>query len=416
MLRSLKRGLLAGCAVCAGLVIYQPEAEAAGFYVREHSTSAMITGFAGSASQGTDASHLFYNPATIVKNDGMLDVTGDFRTFFPDIELSGTAATNVLGAVTGAASTGNMADAASFAPSFFASYALTDRLRVGIGGSGPFAAVIASDRPWIGRFNVTKTNFLTININPVAAYQLTDWLSIGAGIQFQHFDANMQNGQIAPGPFETTGYLIGKDWGFGLTAGLLIEPRPGTTIGVGYRSQIEHKFKGKAGLAVSAPMRANFEITTPDIVTASISHQVSDALTLHGTFEWANWSLFDNIVVTFPGSATPTETRPQLWKDTYSGFGGASYQYDEKTTIGAGVGYTTAVSDGTSSSISPDADRITVGVGITHEIMKGLTAKASYSHVFFDDANLNITAAPNTLTGKGELDLHILGFSLTMNM
>ena len=65
MTNLLKRGLLAGCAVSSGLMLYQPEANAAGFYVREHSTSAMITGFAGAASQGTDSSHLFYNPATI---------------------------------------------------------------------------------------------------------------------------------------------------------------------------------------------------------------------------------------------------------------------------------------------------------------------------------------------------------------
>ena len=72
--------------------------------------------------------------------------------------------------------------------------------------------------------------------------------------------------------------------------------------------------------------------------------------------------------------------------------------------------------DGSSGSILPDADRYTIAFGISHEIKKGLTAKASYEHVFFDDANLNLTTAPNTLTGKGEIDLHTLAFSLSMNM
>lgn len=45
------------------------QVHAAEFYVREQSSSAMTTGFAGAASRGPDASYLFYNPATIIFND-----------------------------------------------------------------------------------------------------------------------------------------------------------------------------------------------------------------------------------------------------------------------------------------------------------------------------------------------------------
>ena len=71
-MRSFKRGLLSGYALFAAWTIFPSDGEAAGFYVRENSTSAQMTGFAGAASQGTDSSHLFYNPATITKNAGSL--------------------------------------------------------------------------------------------------------------------------------------------------------------------------------------------------------------------------------------------------------------------------------------------------------------------------------------------------------
>ncbi len=410
----LGKYLVVGGTLGLAAVTSVTSADAAGMYVREHSTSAMMTGFAGSASRGDDSSHLFYNPATIIKNKSV-DITSDYRVFFPDVEITATSALSPFGMApvpAGPSSTGNMADVASFAPSFFGSYALTDRLSVGIGGSGPVAVAIDAGQTWLGRFQVTKTRMTTMNFNPVAAYRLTDWITVGAGLQVQYYDANLQNVQaVAPG-VAGTGYLRGNDWGVGFTAGVLIEPTAYTTIGIGYRSRIKHEVKGRSGIqGIAAPVPSTFNFTTPDILTASVSHAVTDNFSVHGTFEWANWSLFDSIVVQTPGLTT---VRPQNWEDTYSGFGGVSWDVDEKTTIGGGIGYTTAVTDGSTSSISPDGDRITVAAGISHQVMRNLTMKASYAHVFFDDTNLNIPFGPSgSMTGKSEIDIHVLAFSGT---
>lgn len=418
MSNTIKWGLLGGCVI--GLFGFDASdtADAAGFYIREHSTSAMMTGFAGSASRGDDSSHLFYNPATII-NNSKVDITGDFRVFFPDVELRGTAATSpFMMPIGGTPNTGNMAPVAALAPAFYASYGLTENLSVGIGGTGPFAVDIEANQAWLGRFQITKTNMRAMNVNPVFAYRLADWVTIGGGLQVQYFDANLQNVQPSPAPFGPptgTGFLLGDGWGVGFTAGVLLEPNEDTTIGVGYRSRIKHKLKGRSGIQGTPipQVPSKFDFTSPDILTASLSHKVNDYLTLHGTFEWANWSLFDAIVVQTPGLTT---VRPQNWEDTYSGFAGASYMIDEKTTIGAGVGYTTAVSDGGTSSISPDGERVTLGVGVSHRVMKMLTMKASYAHVFFDDTNLNIPPGPSgSFTGKSKIDIHVVGFSGTIH-
>jgi len=65
---------------------------------------------------------------------------------------------------------------------------------------------------------------------------------------------------------------------------------------------------------------------------------------------------------------------------------------NEDTMFGAGLGYTTAVSDG--RSISPDGNRFTLSLGVNHRVMKSLTMKASYTHVFFEGTTLNIASPP----------------------
>lgn len=404
----------------SGLAIFglSSTVESAGFYVREQSVSAMTTGFAGSASRGTDSSHLFFNPATIIENE-KLDITGDFRLFHPHVEIDRTTATSALGLpVMGTTSTGNMANLA-IAPSFFASYAVTDRFSVGIGGTGPFAVVIDSNPMWAGRFHLLETDMRTYNVNPVVAFKVAEWLTVGAGLQAQYFDAELRNGQIFPVPpafVETVGFLEGDSWDFGFTAGALLKPIESTTIGVGYRSRIKHELDGSAGVIPTvAPIESTtFDITTPDVLTASISHRFNDYVTVHGTFEWVNWSLFKDITVEF-ASGRPNEVRPQDWEDTYSGFVGASVMVRPNTTISAGAGYTTAVSDGTTTSISPDGDRTTVAVGLTQKISELATVKVSYAHVFFSDTDMNIVSpTAGTMRGQSNIDLDILGASLTL--
>ncbi len=398
-------------------------ADAAGFYVREQSTAAMSTGFAGSASRGDNSSFLFYNPAAIILNDS-IDVTGDFKLFVPSLDITGSAATRPAfpqgtGApVVGETNTGEMTGAA-IAPTFFASYAITEDLRVGIGGSGPFAALVDADDPWVGRFQVTETSYRTYNFNPVMAYRINEMLTVGAGVQVQYFEADMRNSQALPppfGPFEGEGFLQGNDWGFGFTAGLLFQPSEDTTIGIGYRSRIEHDLSGKAGVNSPAPgpnLSVDFDIDTPDVVTASISHRLNEYVEFHATFEWVNWSLFDDITVKFD-AGLPSDVRPQNWKDVYSGFFGVSYMASEQITLNLGGGFTSSTGDGTGSAILPDGERYTVAVGVSHAMSEHITFNASYAHVFFDIPTLTPGSIPaGTLVGDADLDLDIISLSVT---
>jgi long-chain fatty acid transport protein len=68
------------------------DAEAGGFFVREQSTSAMGSAFAGASAVGNDPSNLYFNPALIADQPGNR-ATIDARAFFPEAEINADSAT-----------------------------------------------------------------------------------------------------------------------------------------------------------------------------------------------------------------------------------------------------------------------------------------------------------------------------------
>ena len=73
--------------------------------------------------------------------------------------------------------------------------------------------------------------------------EVTDWLTLGLGAQIQFIDLRLTDQSTPSTP--VIDQIDGDDFGFGLTAGVLITPMPGTEIGLGYRSFINHDLDGE---------------------------------------------------------------------------------------------------------------------------------------------------------------------------
>ena len=91
------------------------------------------------------------------------------------------------------------------------------------------------------------------------------------------------------------------------TAGVLWQPFPATSIGLGYRSAVEvdpsGNFTRSAGLTSGPAVStgASASITLPDEVTFSIRQYVTPRLSLMGTVEWVNWSRIGNVAAVSTG-------------------------------------------------------------------------------------------------------------------
>ncbi len=92
---------------------------------------------------------------------------------------------------------------------------------------------------------------------------------------------------------------------------------------------------------------------------------------------------------------------------------GGRYQATDRTSLSAGFGWENAVASGTANTVSPDGDRTILGLGLTHRFPGGMSLSASYAHVWFADATIDVADAQGTFKGTMKNDLDIAGVSLT---
>lgn len=112
----------------------------------------------------------------------------------------------------------------------YTTYQLGPNLWMGLGINAPFGLSVRFQEPWAGRNYGGDTTLRSFNANPVIAYRINDWISVGVGAQLQYATVRQTTG-VTPFP-PTVATLDGKGWGFGATAGVTFTPWRNTTIGL----------------------------------------------------------------------------------------------------------------------------------------------------------------------------------------
>src|SRR5262249_11321426 len=189
-------------------------------------------------------------------------------------------------------------------PAGYFSYQINPNLWLGMSSTAPFGLSVSFPNVWAGRNYAEDTTLRTYNVTPTIAYRINDWISVGAGGQLQYPTANLWSGLGASPATQLN--IGGRGWGFGFTAGATLNPMPGTTLGIGWRSAINQDIDGALTVTGGVPATAGSVSTTlklPDTVTGSIRQVVTPQLTLAGTVEWANWSRIGTSVVNQPSGA-----------------------------------------------------------------------------------------------------------------
>jgi long-chain fatty acid transport protein len=252
------------------------------------------------------------------------------------------------------------------------------------------------------------------NATPSFAYQLNNWLSIGAGVQIERARADFSDGLPINGSFGSglgnQSNIYGYGWGFGFTAGVTLTPTPTTTIGLGYRSAINQKINGTMTLPPgpafttafgSTPGSVNATLNLPDIVSLGIRQRVNPQLTLLGTVEWTNWSRIGTTAINQPSGAPATivgnaVTLPFQYKDGWFFSAGAEYQWSEKLAVRGGVGYEISpITDQVRTPLLPDNDRLWLSVGGTYRLTPKMSFDLAYSHIFVKSTHIDITSTAN---------------------
>lgn len=407
---------------------------AGGFAIREQSVSSQGASFAGSAA-GYDLSSMYWNPAAVSVGGPGLTAESHASLIIPQADITVESFNSIPASAFAGLSgneSGNIGRLAIVGASY-GSYQLNEKLFLGFGMNSPFGLVTEPDNPtYLGAELGRTTKLLTLNANPVLGYKIAPGVTVAAGFQAQYADGKLKFATGTPlGP--TTGFE-GDDWAFGGTAGILIQPSPATSIGLGYRSQLTHTLEGDL-VTQPSPFTAGNRLRTsaeadinlPDIVTLSMRQAVSSNMRLMGTVEWSNWSRFEQLTVVtksagptiFAGPATPANsavaTIPAGWDDGWFFSLGGEYDYGNNLTLRAGVAYEISPVRNASQRILgiPDSDRVWLSLGATTKITESITIDLAYTHIFLEDGDFARTSlAGNTVTGSVDASTDIVSVSM----
>ena len=406
-----------------------------GFQVRENSASALGNAFAGAAALPEDLSIIANNPAGMTGLSGN-QVSSDIAIVIPSAVFSGVGFTAARRPIGG----GNGGDAGSAqpVPAAYSLYDASPDLKFGLALTAPFGLQTQYESDWVGRYQAVKSEIATINLNPAVAYRVSPWLSIGGGPTVQHAHAEFTNAinsttvaELANPLFPAgltlpDGFLrvTGDSWSAGYTLGALVEPAPGTRVGMSYRSQVSHRIDGTATFAVPAPLAASplfqntpvrADLKTPDVVTLAATHELSPEITLLAEAQWTNWSVVKNLRIERPDGSVLSE-QPEDWHGTWFGSVGANWRPDPNWTLRGGVAFDpTPIRDQFLTARLPDSNRYWLAFGLGYRHTENLRIDAAYTHIFAASPSIaELSQTGDVLTGRYSSHIDIVALSATL--
>lgn len=371
------------------LCLFPGFASAAGIQLYEIATPDVGLASAGYSARAQDASTLFKNPAGMSRLEGA-QFQGGLQLTYGSVEFSPNANTS---ARLGTGDGGNAVGALPALSGFYV-HPIGEKVRVGLGSFSNFGLAEDYGDHWVGRYYVQKSALIGVTVMPGASVQLTDWLSIGAGLNAMFGYLNTEVGVNNLEPSQGDGQLKVKDntWGFGGNAGILIEPQKGTRFGVTYNSPVNLDFEDRPsfsnlgpglGAILSNPSTLDLGLQVPQGVMFGAYHEFSDKFAMMVDFGWANWEAFGKVDVGVQSGTSPDLTVNLKYQNTWHGAVGAIYKLSEKWNLTTGFAYdSSAVSDANRTVTLPMGEAWRIGLGASWQMSEKINVNAGYEFLW----------------------------------
>jgi long-chain fatty acid transport protein len=380
---------------------------------------------------------MFFNPAGITRQTRR-EASLNLTYIMAESKFESGTASTVLGTPMSGIDNSKDIGEDQLVPAVYAMAPL-GKFRLGLGVNVPFALDTKYQDGWIGRYYALDSRLRSILINPVIAFQANPWLSLAAGPQIQYLDAKLSNaidfgtiGAVAgvPGsaPTAQDGKVKfgGNDWAAGFNLGVLLTPAQNTRFGIAYRSSIEHTVTGNAnfrldsagtGAALSeasgrfVDTNARAKTTTPATLSLGAYHDINEQWAVMGEFAWTSWSDFDEVRIEFDNPNEPDNVTEQNWRNSYFVALGVTWRPTDELAVRGGVAYDKdPVNDDFRTPRQPGGDRYWTSIGLEYEPIDWLSLSASFTHVFNEDTDIDLTTegVDNTFRGNlsGEFESH----------
>lgn len=339
------------------------------------------TASAGRAAMALDASTVASNPAgmTLLDRSQLLGAAG---ALLPSTNFDVAPQTTTSG--------GGGGNAGVFMPlgSFFYVYKFSDRVRLGVASYSDYGLGGNYGKKWVGRYYVTEESLISDKINPSIAYQVNEWLSVGAGFSFGIGRLTFQSKISNALPRVPDGALSIESWDetFGAKVGILLRPIAKLRIGLTYQSPEDYKFGFRPHVTGLGPVasairrriggvKVNVPLTEPQQVLASALYEITPKFSLMGNIGWQNWSAFGEFPVGISAANQRTVSADLHFSDTCQIAIGQQYRIAEKWLWSAGFAYDSSpVSKANRIAVLPADRQLRYGTGIQYEINHNTTA------------------------------------------
>ncbi|WP_095130133.1 OmpP1/FadL family transporter [Pseudomonas sp. Irchel s3h14] len=371
---------------------------ASGFALNEQSISGMGTGFAGRSSAADDASTVFGNPAGMsrLKRE---QVTGGVAFIDAHADISDASSSPNSGT--------NKGDMVPFmgVPMGYYVKPIDDQWAVGFGVYAPFGLVTDYENGFAGKYFGSKSEVTIVTLQPTVSYAFNDKVSIGFGPTINRIDGTLEsNLSLNPRAADGTVKIKGDDTALGYNIGIMVQALESTRLGLTYHSKVKYKLEGdtKVNYALLGPLGnqkfdASLDITTPESVDFSVTHQLNDQWTLYAGSTWTRWSRLKEISVENEGVPAAlaargfgTITEEQNWHDTWAHAIGASYQVNKQWVLRTGLSVDQSPTNNENRSPRiPTGDRKIFSLGAGWSPTDDLTIDVAYSYLREESVKVN---------------------------
>src|SRR5690606_21843411 len=293
-----------------------------------------------------NASTIFFNPAGMTYLPGV-NVSGGVAAVRPSFKFSNNGSTGP-GGLPGTGSDGGDAGSWGLLPNAYVSWEINPQWYVGLGIGAPFGLATEYDSDWVGRYHSKKFDIRSVNVNPSIAYKVNDRLSLGAGVNWMHLDAEFSRAApfpLAPtlGDLDATVDMKGDGWGWNL--GLIYELTPSTRLGLSYRSHITIDADGDTTVSnatVPGPVPrqrgdASTSVKLPDTAVLSLVHDLNPRWQLLADVSWTGWSSIRSLDIDNEG--LPSDSLDLRFRDTWRVALGANYRLHDRHALNGDVAW-----------------------------------------------------------------------------
>jgi long-chain fatty acid transport protein len=425
----MRRSGLLTLAACL-LVITSGPAMASGFSIYEQ--SARASGQAGAwAARADDAAANWYNPASLVRLDGMeVQFGANLITIGSDTELTSS---DIRWGLLQPTTFQTVSSTATPIHLYF-SHKINERMAWGIGINTPFGLLTEwEDVPVT--LSAKKSELVSFAVNPNFAFAINETWSIALGVDYIFADVPEFSRDLSLTGFgiATLGEsnLSGDGSAWGWNAALLYDGAR-WNFGLTYRSELSPEIEGTLEFSeipdVTLPGPVELQslfpnqpgkttLNLPAQAAIGVAWDATEKLTFEFDITWAGWSAFEEI---FIEASQPTEYPPgnpvvddiilrEDWEDTQAYRLGVAWKLAERHELrfGALTDKGPVPLDTLRPSI-PDADRKSVTFGYGY-MANRWGIDAYYMPLWFDDITAQGAASEGVINGEYTSFVHLAG-------